>query len=103
MIGRRWTRHARRLMQMAADAADDRHAFARAVEAVRGGSAVEDEAQSLYRRLTDEERLWLRAGDTEFWAGLAGMFSGGFNEHPFGHGEMAPLGVPSFRFSDDAL
>jgi beta-glucosidase len=78
----------------------DEHAFARAVGAVRGGDSAAAQARSLYGLLTDEERLWLLDGDTSFWPGLADFMSGGFNAHPFVHGEIARLGIPGLRFSD---
>ena len=85
---------------MDAEAADEQHGFARAVQAVRAGASTEEQARSLYSELTDDERLWLLDGDTSFWPGLVDFMSGGFNEHPFIHGEIARLGIPGLRFSD---
>src|SRR3954454_4452848 len=85
---------------MEADAGGEERRFGRAVESVRGGASAEAEARSLYGELTDEERLWLLDGDTPFWAGLVDFMSGGFNAHPFVHGEVARLGIPGLRFSD---
>ena len=59
------------------------------------------EAQAIYDRLTDDERLGLLDGDTPFWEGLRSMMGGaGYNRHPYVHGEVARLGVPGTRFVD---
>ena len=85
---------------MDAEDTDGQQGFARAVAAVRAGASVDEQARSLYRELTDKERLWILDGDTPFWSGLADMMSGGFNEHTFVHGEIARLGIPGLRFCD---
>ena len=85
---------------MDAEGTDEQDGFARAVAAVRAGASVEEQARSLYRELTDEERLWILDGDTPFWSGLADMMSGGFNEHTFIHGGIGRLGIPGLRFCD---
>ncbi len=80
---------------------DDAGMFDRAVDAVRAGASAVTEAQTIYDRLTDDERLGLLDGDTPFWEGLRSMMGGeGYNRHPYVHGEVARLGVPGTRFVD---
>jgi beta-glucosidase len=80
---------------------DDPALFDRAVEAVRGGGAAEQEAASIYGRLTDDERLGLLDGDMPFWPGLKSMMGGaGYNRHPSDHGAVPRLGIPGTRFVD---
>lgn len=79
---------------------DDRGAFERAAEAVRGGASPEVEAAALHARLTDDERLGLLDGDTPFWVGLRSMLVEGYNVAPYVHGEVARLGIPGTRFVD---
>lgn len=57
-------------------------------------------ARELYARLDDDERLWLLDGDTDFWEGLAGFRSEGYNRTPIVHGAVARLGLPGTRFVD---
>ena len=75
-------------------------AFARAVAAVRTGAGVADEAAQLYEQLTDDERLWLLDGDEEFWPGLIGFSTEGYNVRPIVHGAIDRLGIPGTRFVD---
>ncbi len=80
---------------------EDADVFDRAVAVVRAGGSAEGEAEAIYGRLTDVERLGLLDGDTPFWAGLQSMMGGaGYNRHPYIHGEVARLGVPGTRFVD---
>jgi beta-glucosidase len=39
-------------------------------------------------------------GDTDCWAGLADMVSGGYHEHPWPAAEVARLGIPGIAFVD---
>jgi beta-glucosidase len=78
----------------------DEAAFERAVATVRAGGLPEVEAQQLFDRLGDEERLWLLDGDTPVETGLPELHGGRFNERPFVHGAVPRLGIPGFAFSD---
>jgi beta-glucosidase len=75
-------------------------AFDQAVARVRTGASADDEARALHAQLTEDERLWLLDGDTEFWRGLQSLRSGGFNVRSFVHGEVPRLGIPGLRFAD---
>lgn len=74
--------------------------YAQAVRNVRAGSAVDDEAERLFDLLTAVEQLGLLDGDEEFWTGMAGFRSEGYNRHPIHLGTVERLGIPGFRFSD---
>lgn len=75
-------------------------AFAEAIDAVRNGDSPERQADLLYARLDDGERLGLLDGDTPFWPGLSSILDDGYNIRPYVHGEVAELGVPGIRFVD---
>ncbi|MCR2792747.1 glycoside hydrolase family 3 C-terminal domain-containing protein [Microbacterium sp. zg.Y625] len=74
-------------------------AFWQAVSRIRDGAPIADEASTLLRELTEEEKLGLLDGDGEFWSGMAAMGKQ-YNATPIVMGEIARLGVPGFRFSD---
>jgi beta-glucosidase len=74
--------------------------FDDAVVRVQRGSDAFDQAADLALLLTDEEKLWLLDGDSEFWAGMREMESVGYNTVPLVMGEIRRLGIPGFRFSD---
>lgn len=78
----------------------DKTEYECAVAAVRAGAAVEDEAARLYDLLSDDERLWLLDGDTEFWQGLRGFQTEGYNRRPVVMGAIDRLGIPGLRFTD---
>ncbi|MBW8755310.1 MAG: glycoside hydrolase family 3 C-terminal domain-containing protein [Sphingomonadales bacterium] len=67
---------------------------------MRAGEAPEMQAQALYERLSNDERLGLLDGDSPFWPGLAGMMGEGYNIRPYVHGAVDRLGVPGIRFID---
>ena len=73
--------------------------FRAAVDRIRSGSPLLDEAEALLDRLTPDERLWLLDGDKDFWVGLAEMAQG-YNIGPIVMGEISRLGIPGLRFSD---
>ncbi|WP_282947574.1 glycoside hydrolase family 3 C-terminal domain-containing protein [Cellulomonas endometrii] len=75
-------------------------AFSRAVAAVRGGASAQEQAENLYDRLTDDERLGLLDGDQPFWEGMHEMTTVGYNTRPIVHGAVDRLGIPGLRFSD---
>jgi beta-glucosidase len=78
----------------------DPNAFDQAVDAVRHGSPPEQEAEKLYERLTNDEKLSLLDGDIPFWIGLRSMLVEGYNVKPYVHGEVARLGIKGIRFVD---
>lgn len=51
-------------------------------------------------QLTDQERLALLDGDTEFFPGVVEMMENGYNVSPFVHGEVKQLRIPESRFAD---
>src|SRR5437763_1893649 len=61
---------------------------------------IEERAQALLDQLTLEEKIGLMDGDPPFWSGLADMFAGGYNKHPWVAGAVPRLGIPGVRFSD---
>ena len=72
-----------------------------AVRAAReGGVSAHQAARDLYERLDDDERLWLLDGDTEFWQGLAGFRTEGYNVRPIVMGAVERVGLPGIRFVD---
>jgi beta-glucosidase len=75
-------------------------AFDLAVASVRGGQEPEAAAKGLYDQLTEDERLSLLDGDTEFWAGLREFMQVGYNTRPIPHGAVARLGIPGTQFVD---
>lgn len=75
-------------------------AFLRAVIAVRSGDTPALQAEALYDRLTEDERLGLLDGDTPFWAGIGAMMTEGYNRRPYVHGAVDRLGIPGTRFVD---
>jgi beta-glucosidase len=74
--------------------------FDDAVTAVRGGRNPHEVAVGLYAQLEDDERLWLLDGDTEFWRGLAGFRTEGYNVRPIVMGAVERIGLPGIRFVD---
>jgi len=74
--------------------------FEDAVQAVRAGRPAGEVAHELYKRLGDDERLWLLDGDEDFWQGLARFRSEGYNREPIVHGAIERLGIPGTRFVD---
>ncbi len=78
----------------------DAGAFERAVAAVEAGASAEAEADALYERLGDDERLWLLDGDLDFWPGITSFITEGYNLRPVVHGAVDRLGIPGARFSD---
>ena len=75
-------------------------AFDDAVRAVQAGQAAPEVASRLYAQLEDDERLWLLDGDTEFWRGLAGFRTEGYNVRPIVMGAVERIGLPGIRFVD---
>src|SRR5438552_9770493 len=61
---------------------------------------IEQRAQALLDQLTLDEKIALMDGDPPFWPGLADMFAGGYNQHPWVAGAVPRLGIPGVRFSD---
>lgn len=74
--------------------------YAQAVRNVRAGAEPETEASLLLDLLTPDEQLGLLDGDEEFWTGMAGFRTEGYNRHPIHLGTIERLGIPGFRFSD---
>jgi len=75
-------------------------AFAAAVDAVRRGEEILDDAVAgLIDRLTAEELLWLLDGDLTVLRGLREM-SERYNKVPFEAGRIDRLGIPGIRFTD---
>ncbi|RSL78247.1 hypothetical protein CEP51_008364 [Fusarium floridanum] len=79
----------------------DNFDFNAATKAVRDGTLdLDSAAKSLLSRLTLQERLGLLDGDQDFWPGLYGMSTTGYNRTPYIHGEIKRLKIPGVRFSD---
>lgn len=74
--------------------------YAQAVRNVRAGADADIEATALFEQLTSEEQLGLLDGDDEFWTGMSGFRSEGYNRRPIHLGTVERLGIPGFRFSD---
>lgn len=74
--------------------------FDDAVGLVRTGRDAHEIATGLYAQLKDDERLWLLDGDTEFWRGLAGFRTEGYNLRPIVMGAVERIGLPGIRFVD---
>jgi beta-glucosidase len=70
------------------------------VRAVQSGRDEHEIAMGLYTQLEDDERLWLLDGDTEFWRGLAGFRTEGYNLRPIVMGAVDRVGLPGIRFVD---
>jgi len=75
-------------------------AFEEAARRHRAGESAAKLAAELVGEMTVEERLQVLDGDTELWAGLTDMASGGYHRHPWPASAVPRLGVPGFRFSD---
>ncbi|MBN0040757.1 glycoside hydrolase family 3 C-terminal domain-containing protein [Cellulosimicrobium cellulans] len=78
----------------------DTEAFGLATDEVRAGADPVAQAQGLYDRLTEEERLWLLDGDLEFWKGMRSFVEDGYNVFPYVMGAVDRLGIPGLRFVD---
>jgi len=74
--------------------------FEAAARRVRDGADHHEEAAALVAAMTEDERLWCLDGDTEFWAGLGDLVSGGYHRHPWPAAELGRLGIPGIRFAD---
>jgi beta-glucosidase len=74
--------------------------FDRAVQAIRAGADLDEEARALLEQLTSQERLSLLDGDEPFWPGMPEMMGVGYNLEPIVAGAIPHLGVPGIRFSD---
>ncbi len=70
------------------------------VDAVRAGRPSAEVAKEIFDALEPDERLWLLDGDTDFWQGLTGFRTEGYNHTPIVHGAVPRLGVPGTRFVD---
>ncbi|KAJ3467646.1 hypothetical protein MRS44_005210 [Fusarium solani] len=80
---------------------DDDFDFNAATKAVRDGALdLDSAAKTLLSRLDLQERLGLLDGDQDFWPGLYGMSTTGYNRTPYIHGEVKRLGIPGVRFAD---
>jgi len=77
---------------------DDSQAFARAVDAVRGGADADVGARALYELLTVDERLGLLDEDTPLWHALREAATDGYNARPYEHGEVARTPHPPHPF-----
>ena len=75
-------------------------AFEDGVRRVAGGEDHHVVAAELVGRMTVEEQLGCLDGDTDFWAGMVDMISGGLYAHPWPAAVVERLGVPGLRFSD---
>ncbi|MEE8737790.1 MAG: glycoside hydrolase family 3 C-terminal domain-containing protein [Bifidobacterium sp.] len=75
-------------------------AFGNGVIAVQNGGKPQAEAEKLYARLTEEERLSLLDGDQNFWEGMMSFVNDGYNVNPYVHGEIKRLGIPGTHFID---
>ena len=74
--------------------------FALATAQVVAGADPAAAARSLYEQLTDDERLWLLDGDTDFWPGMRSFIEDGYNITPYVMGAVPRLGIPGIRFVD---
>lgn len=75
--------------------------FNAATKAVRDSTLdLDSAAKALLSRLSLQERLGLLDGDQDFWSGLYGMSTTGYNRTPYIHGEVKRLGIPGVRFAD---
>jgi beta-glucosidase-like glycosyl hydrolase len=75
-------------------------AFHEGVRRVAGGEGAGAVAGEIVAAMTLDERLGVLDGDTEFWAGMVDMVSGGYAQHPWPAAEVERLGVPGLRFAD---
>lgn len=74
--------------------------YAQAVRDVRAGVNAETSAARLHGLLTPAEQLGLLDGDQEFWTGMTGFRTDGYNRTTIHLGTVERLGIPGFRFSD---
>ncbi|KAJ4308712.1 hypothetical protein N0V84_011940 [Fusarium piperis] len=80
---------------------EDDFNFDAATKAVQNGDLdLDSAAKALLSRLSLKERLGLLDGDQDFWPGLYGMSTTGYNRTPYIHGEVKHLNIPGVRFSD---
>lgn len=84
---------------MSAHRIDAASPFGHAVDRIRQGADVHEEARALIDSLSPEEQLWLLDGDGEFWSGMAEM-GHAYNVRPIVMGEIERIGLPGIRFSD---
>ncbi|MDQ0031495.1 beta-glucosidase family protein [Arthrobacter bambusae] len=75
------------------------NSFYEAVNIIRQGADLDAATEQLLGQLTQDEKLWLLDGDSDFWVGIAEM-SAGYNLKPIVMGEIKRLGIPGLRFSD---
>ncbi|MGI8792200.1 MAG: glycoside hydrolase family 3 N-terminal domain-containing protein, partial [Acidimicrobiales bacterium] len=74
--------------------------FQQASDRVAGGADHRVEARAIVALMTLEEKLGCLDGDSEFWAAMADLFSGGIHRHPYPAAAVPRLGVPPFLFAD---
>jgi beta-glucosidase len=75
-------------------------AFGDGVERVAAGEDHHVVAAELVERMTVDEQLGCLDGDTDFWAGMVDMISGGLYAHPWPAAVVERLGIPGLWFSD---
>lgn len=74
--------------------------FKDAIAAAKAGQDIDTLAQTLFSKLTPDERLHLLDGDDLFWPGLHNMLTDGYNRRPLIHGCVERLSIPGVRFAD---
>jgi beta-glucosidase len=84
----------------AAGAALGTTAFDEGVRRVAAGEDHHVVAAELVGRMTVDEQLGCLDGDTDFWAGMVDMISGGLYAHPWPAAVVERLGIPGLWFSD---
>ncbi|MFN2376202.1 MAG: glycoside hydrolase family 3 C-terminal domain-containing protein [Candidatus Binatia bacterium] len=82
------------------DSAPGRTPYATARARVRAGSDPAAEAETLVQLMSLAEKLGCLDGDTDFWAGLIDMTSGGYYRHPFPAAVVERIGFPGLHFCD---
>jgi beta-glucosidase len=75
-------------------------AFDEGAARVAGGEDAGAVAAEIVDRMAAGERLGCLDGDTDFWAGIVDMVSGGYASHPWPAAVVERLGVPGLRFAD---
>ena len=75
-------------------------AFGDGVGRVAAGEDHHAVAGELVGLMTVDERLGCLDGDTDFWAGMMDMISGGLYAHPWPAAVVERLGIPGLHFAD---
>ncbi len=74
--------------------------FDQAVDEVKRGASLSEQAKFLYDLLTEEERLWVLDGDLPFHDGIMQMMTTRYNLRPYIMGQIDRIGIPGIHFVD---